>query len=213
MLLTDEPAEDCNILARLGPGFWLPWALTIAAVVGGYAAFLIWLRPLLAPPLDAVAGGGGAILFTLALIALAWAPRRVLNRRGLVDDLRPAGRRYTRRFVPAMMAYVVVLICATWTRGHLHPAGVTAVLVGLAPSLPILLAIRAMVLFTKEETDEFLRARMLEGWSLATGLALAVCTVWGFLDQFGVVAHVPLWAVFPVWATCLGPAHWLMRRP
>ena len=53
---------------------------------------------------------------------------------------------------------------------------------------------------------------MLEGWAIATGLALAVCTVWGFLDQFEVVPHLPLWAAFLIWACCLVPAQFLLQR-
>ena len=85
-------------------------------------------------------------------------------------------------------------------------------LAALAPSVPLLFAIRAMMLFLKEETDEFLRSRMLEGWSLAAGLTLAVCTVWGFLDQFEIVPHLPLWTAFLIWACCLIPAQFLLAR-
>ena len=95
---------------------------------------------------------------------------------------------------------------------RVHPTGLMAALAALAPSVPVLIAIRAMVLLLKEETDEYLRTRALETWAIATGLALSVCTVWGFLDQFEVVPHLPLWAAFPLWACCIGPALWLLNR-
>jgi hypothetical protein len=157
----------------------------------------------------------GAIALSALIVLLAgvfgfvwWlAPRSPL-----VKQLRPAARRYMARFLPAMLIYVAVFEAATWYYLRLHPTGLEAVLAGLAPSLPVLFAIRAMILFLKEESDEFLRSRMLESWSLATGLALALCTMWGFLDQFEVVPHLPLWAAFPIWAACLLPAHIIVQK-
>ena len=131
----------------------------------------------------------------------------LVPRHPLVKQMRPAARRLGKRFACAMTAYFITFAAATWYNLHRHP-----VLMALAPSLPILFTIRAMMLFLKEESDEFLRARMLEGWATATGLMLAVCTVWGFLDQFEVVPHLPMWAAFPLWACSLVPAHFLLQR-
>ena len=175
-------------------GFAMPWVLPMislsrsakAIVALGYTIVLI----------------GGVLVFAFSM--MRHAP--------LVKQLRPAGRRYTWRFLPAMMAYGAVFIAATWVYRNLHPTGLGAVLMGLSPSVPILFAIRAMMLFLKEETDEYLRSRMLEGWAIATGLALGVCTVWGFLDQFKVVPHLPLWAAFPLWACCMVPANFILQR-
>jgi len=46
----------------------------------------------------------------------------------------------------------------------------------------------------------------------ATGGLLAVATVWGFLEMFGLVPHIESWAAFPIWAVCLAPAQVLARR-
>jgi hypothetical protein len=126
--------------------------------------------------------------------------------------LRPTARRLVVRIVSPIVLYIAVFAAVTWYDRAMHPTGMAAALMALASAVPFLIAIRAVMLFVKEETDEFLRARMLEGWAIATGLALAACTVWGFLDQFGVVPHLPLWAVFPVWTVCLFPAHRLANR-
>jgi len=175
------------------------------------AAILVFLAVVFALPwpLKPVAGLSSMLIICLGVLGFAlWlAPRSPA-----LQLMRPAARRYTTRFLPAMIAYALVFMVATWIYKTRHPAGIEAVLLALAPSLPILLAIRAMMRFLKEETDEYLRSRMLESWSLATGFALCVCTVWGFLDQFGAVSHLPLWAAFPIWAVCLFPAQLLLRR-
>jgi hypothetical protein len=126
--------------------------------------------------------------------------------------MRPAARRYMARFLPAMLLYVAVFEAATWYWLRMHPTGLRAVLAALVPAIPVLFAIRAMLLLLREETDEYLRARGLEVWALATVLTLGACTVWGFLDQFEVVPHLPLWAVFPLWAVCLFPAHIIVQK-
>ncbi len=72
-------------------------------------------------------------------------------------------------------------------------------------------ALRAMYLLPREENDEYLRRQMLEGWTLAALIAMGVCTVLGFLDQFRVIPHIPLWAALPIWAICMGPVHLLLK--
>lgn len=176
-----------------------------------FAVIIVYLGLVFSLPrsLQAVVGLGGMFALCLGVLGFVlWlAPQSPA-----MKQMRPAARRYVMRFLPAMMTYVLVFSVATWVYKARHPMSVEAVLLALAPSLPILAAIRAMMLFLKEETDEYLRSRMLESWALATGLALAACTVWGFLDQFEVVPHLPLWAVFPVWALCLLPAQMLLKR-
>jgi hypothetical protein len=36
-----------------------------------------------------------------------------------------------------------------------------------------------------------------------------VCTTVGFLDMFGVVPHLELWVIFPMWAIFMGVARCL----
>jgi hypothetical protein len=202
----DDDARDAAAFRRAQRRFqWFVWP---AASIGIALPWILPLAPGLRSAMPAIVLGymviviGGVILF-------AWW---LVPRSPLVTQLRPAGRRYTLRFLPAMLLYVFVFAAATWVFKHLHPTGAGAVLMALAPSVPILLAIRAMMLFLKEETDEFLRSRMLEGWAIATILTLSICTVWGFLDQFAVVPHLPLWAAFPLWACCLMPASFILQR-
>jgi hypothetical protein len=170
----------------------------------------LFLRPLHMSRTINVAVIGGSVLVMLAgVLGFFWwlAPQHPL-----VKQMRPAARRYMARFVPAMLLYLVLFEAATWYWLRMYPTGFKAVLAALVPSLPVLFAIRAMLLLLREETDEYLRARGMEEWALATVLTLGACTVWGFLDQFEVVPHLPLWAVFPLWAVCLFPAHVIVQK-
>jgi hypothetical protein len=116
----------------------------------------------------------------------------------------PAQRRYLWRFLPAMAAYMVVLIAAERVIDSARPTGVALALLSVAPALPLVAAIAAIGLYLHEERDEWVRARAAAASLGATGLLLALATVWGFLEQGGVVAHVPAWAAFPLWAIGLG---------
>jgi len=67
-------------------------------------------------------------------------------------------------------------------------------------------------LYLREETDEFERAIQTEAALWATGGVMAIATTWGFLEMFGLVAHLESWWAFPVWAALLGPGQLLARR-
>jgi hypothetical protein len=58
----------------------------------------------------------------------------------------------------------------------------------------------AMVSLLREETDEYIRARLVRQWLFGGGVLLVLATVWGFFEQFGMAPHVPSWVAFPVFA-------------
>lgn len=171
---------------------------------------LIFLPQTLLPrPLKITVMLGAMVVLVIGIFGfLYWlAPRSPL-----MKQLRPTARSLVIRIASPIVLYLAGFAAITWYYRAMHPTGMAAMLVALASAVPFLVAIRAVMLFLKEETDEFLRSRTLESWAIATGLALAVCTVWGFMDQLEVVPHLPLWAVFPIWVCCLVPAHFLLHR-
>jgi hypothetical protein len=123
--------------------------------------------------------------------------------------MRPAYRRYVARFLPAMFAYVFLLMAAVSYADSAEPTGVIAWAVAIAPAIPILFAIRAIFLLPREEDDEYQRDRINRSYAWATGATLMVCTSVGFLDMFGVVPHLELWIAFPMWAIFMGLARCL----
>ena len=124
----------------------------------------------------------------------------------------PAGRRYIRRFMPTMFAYVVILFGCISAIKDLQPTGAPLVLLSVLPALPIIGCIVVMGLYLVEERDEFLRQRIASCMLFGTGVLLAVGTVYGFLVNGGAVEADPelfLW-VFPVWCASWGAAQCVM---
>lgn len=119
-----------------------------------------------------------------------------------------AGRRYLKRLMPTMFAYVAVLFACVWAIRHWQPTGAGLIVLSVLPALPIVGAIVVMGLYLIEETDEFLRQRIASCMLFGTGVLLTVATVYGFLADGGAIeadSEVILW-VFPLWCASWGLA-------
>jgi hypothetical protein len=152
-----------------------------------------------------------ALVYGLTVLGIALGAARLGQR---VSRAKPsaAARRYQRRFMIAMGAYVFTLLVAIGVFVGAHPPPWLAWPLALAPAAPIVGAIVVMGLYLREETDELERVIASESALWATGALLAIATVWGFLEEFGLVIHVVAWAVFPIWAVCLGIANAVVRH-
>ena len=60
----------------------------------------------------------------------------------------------------------------------------------LLPALPIIGIFAAIGRYLVEEQDEYVRMLMVRQTLWASGFALSVATIWGFLENFGLVGHV-----------------------
>ncbi|MBC7667549.1 hypothetical protein [Caulobacter sp. DWR2-3-1b2] len=118
----------------------------------------------------------------------------------------PAAKRYIARFAPAMAAYVGVLFASIWWIRHQDPHGPLLWLLAIAPALPIIAVIAIMGLYVVEETDEFQRSILVQSMLWGIGITLAGCTAWGFLENVELVAHLPLYMVFPIFCAAMGLA-------
>jgi hypothetical protein len=116
----------------------------------------------------------------------------------------PAQRRYIARFVPAMLAYVIVLFACTWANRAYQPEGVALYALSVLPSLPILAVLGVMGLYLHEEQDEFIRSRLVTAMIGGIGITLAVTSVWGFMEEGADVAHFPTFLAFPLWCGAFG---------
>lgn len=130
----------------------------------------------------------------------------------MVKTQTPAVRRYLARFFPAMIAYVVVLSGSLWLIESHSPQGVLLWILGAAPAIPIIAVIAVMGLYLAEETDEFLRLVLVQSMLWGIGFTLAAGTVWGFLENVGLVPHFPLYLIFPVFCGAFGLAQPFVRR-
>lgn len=124
----------------------------------------------------------------------------------------PAGRRYLKRFIPAMIAYVVLIFGASLAFRDPGLTGPLAWAIAVAPALPIVAVIAIMGLYVKEETDEFQRRVLIESMLWGFGVTLTVTTVSGFLEMY---VHTPglqsFWA-FPIFCLAMGVSQLFVRR-
>jgi hypothetical protein len=118
--------------------------------------------------------------------------------------MNPAYRRYGRRMLPLSLLYVGAIALATRLIPDNAPADVRTVGLALLPGLAVLGWIWAMGRLLVELEDEYLRMLEVRKFLVATGLTLAVCSVWGLLQLFAPsVPKLPLFFVFPIWALSL----------
>ena len=111
----------------------------------------------------------------------------------------PAYRRYLDRMAGLAAAYVgaVAGVSATIPDGA-APSPLNVAL-AIVPGLAVLGFIWAMGRLLVELDDEYLRMLEVRKFIVATGVALAVASVWGLLEMMVTVPHLPVFFVFPIW--------------
>jgi len=142
----------------------------------------------------------------VAVVSLSLIPMRAAmqGRAAACGTDSPAMRAYIRRSMIWAGGYIVLLGVALTARNTWHPEGAVLWLLALLPSLPILYLVWALGRYLVEEDDEYLRMRQIQAGLFATGLLLAVATVWGFLETFGIAPHAEGWWAVAIWAAGLG---------
>jgi hypothetical protein len=188
--------------------------LPLALLGGGLLLVAIGAPHLLPRPLpDFVSGmlygmGGGAVLWAAVLTAFG---SRLPD---ACDSSTPAlRRRYTREFVPPMVAYVVATLLSVWWLKSIDATWLRA-LVALLPVPPIALAMRAIMRYIRD-ADELQRRIELEAVSFATALVSLGYLAAGFL-QLAKVIDIPasaamIW-VFPLVCLSYGLAKLTIAR-
>ena len=116
----------------------------------------------------------------------------------------PAWKRYNWRVIWLSLLYAAFLLPAVYGFKHaLIPGGfkyVDAVL----PALPIIGIFAALGRYLVEEQDEYVRMLMVRQILWASGVTLSFATVWGFLDNFGLVDHADGYWLIMIWYIGLG---------
>ena len=115
-----------------------------------------------------------------------------------------AGRRYNARVVMLSALYALLLLGAVYGFKHHLLVGAFAWIGGVLPALPIVGIFVSIGFYLVEESDEYLRMMMVRQTLWASGFALSIATVWGFLESFELVAHVEAYWVSILWFGGLG---------
>lgn len=135
--------------------------------------------------------------------------------RKLDTSVRSAGdrariRAYQRDFVPAMTAYVVVVVAVvTW--GDLGGDGPWRLAWALLPVLPVLGVVRAVVRGLRR-SDEYAQLLRLRGLAVGFAVAVVACVALAVLGTAGCEAPGGPWLVFAAGASSWAVATALQSR-
>lgn len=115
-----------------------------------------------------------------------------------------ATRRYNRRVLWLSLLYAAFLLAAAYGFNHDLLSGGVAWIAAILPALAIIGIFVAIGLYLVEETDEYLRMLLVRQTLWASGFALSVATIWGFLESFGLVDHIEAYYIAALWFVGLG---------
>ncbi len=114
-----------------------------------------------------------------------------------------AAARYTRRMLLIAAVYVAGIVLASMVIDPGAPLGPLAIGLALIPGAAMLAAIGAIGRFVAELPDEYLRMLEVRKIIVATGVTLAITSVWGLLELYSdSLPRLPVFYVFPIW--CAG---------
>ena len=108
-------------------------------------------------------------------------------------------RRYRQRLGIAMAVYVASLLLAKYLISRQLVEGPIVWVLGLVPGLAVVGAFYAIAMLIVEQKDEFIRMLIVRQTLIGTGVALSLATVWGFLENFGLVAHIDAYWIAVIW--------------
>jgi len=115
-----------------------------------------------------------------------------------------AWKRYNWRVVWLSLLYAVFLIAAVYGFKHALIPRSVRYLVAILPALPIVGIFVAIGRYLVEEQDEYVRMLMVRQVLWASGFALSLATIWGFLDSFDLVGHADGYYIVIAWFFGLG---------
>ncbi len=107
-----------------------------------------------------------------------------------------------RRFLLRLGSSAAVLAIAVAAARYQIDQGLEGPLawaLALVPGVAMVGIFYAYGMLIVEQKDEFLRMLVIRQLVIATGVALSFATVWGFLEEFGLVAHIYAYYVAVAW--------------
>jgi putative oxidoreductase len=109
----------------------------------------------------------------------------------------PAHRKYVIRTMAFMVPYALVNIGAIFGAFDQIHGKPSAWILALVVSAPVVGQIWATLSLIRE-SDEFVRALTAKQFIIASGLAMAVASIWGFGESYAGAFHLPAWLIYPL---------------
>lgn len=122
-----------------------------------------------------------------------------------------AAKRYLRRFTTVTALYVALVTGNTALTQAIHPAPLAAGAMAVLTALPIAGMLVVLGLYLREETDEFVRDRVVTSMLIATGVMLSLASVIGMLQFAHLVGTVKVFLAFPIWCGVWGVSQVLLN--
>ena len=101
-----------------------------------------------------------------------------------------ANNRYAIRLAVLMSAYILLLLLTKHMVKRDLAEGALMWVLAILPALPIVGVFWAIGRLLVEESDEYLRSLLVRQLLIGSAITLSVATVYGFLENFGLVGHV-----------------------
>ncbi|HEY0026623.1 MAG TPA: hypothetical protein VGC35_02020 [Allosphingosinicella sp.] len=116
-----------------------------------------------------------------------------------------ARKRYNMSVLGCSTGYACALFGAvSYFNNHPDARSATAYAAAIVPALLVVGIFVAIGRYLVEERDEYQRLLMVRQSLVASGLALSVATIWGFLESFGLAPHVDAYWIAVIWFGGLG---------
>lgn len=119
--------------------------------------------------------------------------------------MRTARGRYVRSLMLLMASYALSLFgVASFFTNHPGATNPVAYVIAALPAVPIIGVFIVIGRYLHEEPDEYVRLLLVRQALIATGFALSIATMWGFLENFRLVPHIYAYYAAILWFAGLG---------
>lgn len=115
-----------------------------------------------------------------------------------------AQRRYIKRTLLFTGLYMLSLFVAVYLHSREMLEGALAYPLAILPGLCIAGVLLAIGRLIVEEQDEFIRMLIVRQSLIATGFALSISTIYGFLNSFDLAPHLDAYWTTVLWFAGLG---------
>lgn len=107
--------------------------------------------------------------------------------------------RYIKRTLVITFFYLASVAAASFLIDKQAPASALTIILAILPGLAIAAIFWSIGRLIVEEQDEFVRMLIVRQSLIATGFALSLASVWGFLEAYGVAPHIDAYWVAILW--------------
>lgn len=142
--------------------------------------------------------------YILAIVPFVLVVMVFFRFRKTSDGKPRASHRYLWRIAACMVFYLVTLFAAEIMIDERGLTGAPAAFLAFLPGLAFAGVVWVFGRLIVEEKDEFFRLLYVRQGLIGTGIAMTGAAVWGFLETYGIVEHLPAFWWPTLWCFGIG---------